>query len=116
MSIAEVVEATDDEYACFKGGYLTHQSASSASQTIETLAEGGVEPFNESGVDHTLSLGLADQALHHLLVALNNASYHVEFTIHSLFDDLDNGDVGPGNQLRATARQGGTERTAKAVT
>ena len=110
VSVAEVVEATDDKHACFKGGCLTHQGAGSASQTIEPLAKSGVEPFNESGVDHALLLGLTNQALHHLLVTLNNAPHHVEFTIHALFDYLDDGDVGPGNQLRvplfvATMRQ-----------
>ena len=33
VSVAEVVEATDDKHACFKGGCFTHQGAGSASQT-----------------------------------------------------------------------------------
>ncbi len=66
MRMTEIIQTAHDIHTGFQGMDIASQGASSPGQTIETLAKGGVEPFNESGVDHTLSLGLADQALHHV--------------------------------------------------
>lgn len=85
---------------------------------IEPLAESGIEPFDEGGVDHTAFLGLVDQVFHHFLTALNDVPCDVELAVQTLFDNLNNGDIRPGNQpgtpgFAAATWQGGTKRVAK---
>jgi len=102
MRVTEVVQAADDIHAGFQGFGFAHQGAGFASQAIETLAKGGVEPFDESGIDRTVSLGLVDQALYHLLSALNDAPGNVQLTVPTLLDDLGDGNIRPGNQPGAS--------------
>ncbi len=98
VGVTEVVQAADDVHARFQGFGFAHQSAGFAGQTIETLTKSSVEAFNERCIDRTMSLGLEDQALYHQLSALNDAPGNVQLTIDTLFDNLDNGNIRPGNQ------------------
>jgi hypothetical protein len=102
VRVAEIVQAADDVHPGFQGFSFANQSAGFADQAVEPLTESGIEALDESGVDHTLALGCADQALHHLLSALDNASGDVQLTVDTLFDNLNNGDIRPRNQPGAS--------------
>ena len=51
MVVTEIVEGTHDIYGGSQGLALLSQGACASSEPGEALAEGGVEPFNEGGVD-----------------------------------------------------------------
>ncbi len=75
MEITKVVETAHEIHACGEGFGSTSQSTSAADQVVQTLPEGGVEAFDEGGVDHAFGLLRdSDQALDHFLGALHNTS------------------------------------------
>ena len=57
----EIVKTPNHIHTGLQGFRLTNQSAGPPSQAIKTLAKGGVEPFNVSGVYATLALASLDQ-------------------------------------------------------
>jgi hypothetical protein len=69
----EVVDATDQIHVRLQGFDLPSQSATTPHQTGQALAEGGVEPFNEGGVDGARSPAGDNQTLNQFSAALNNA-------------------------------------------
>ena len=103
MEVAKVVETPDEVHASHQRFRSAGQSAGTSHQVVHSLAEGGVEPFDEGGVDDTFSLlGCFDQAFHHFFAALHNAPVNGQHAFRSLFDDLNNSDVRPGNQFATT--------------
>ena len=102
MWVTEIVQAANDLHAGFEGLDFTGQGASSPGKAIEALAKGRIETLNESSIDHASALRLLDERLDHRFTALHNAPRDVQLSIHSLLDDLHNGDIGPGNQLWAS--------------
>jgi len=99
VRITEIVKTADDVHACFQGFCFANQGAGFAGQAIEPLAKSGIEPFDESSIDHSLPLGLVDQSFNHLLSTLDNPAGDGKLALGSLFDDLHDGDIGPGKQL-----------------
>ena len=99
VRITEIVKTADDVHASFQGICFTNQGAGFAGQAVEALAKGGIEPFYERGIDHSLSLVLADQIFDHRLSTLDNPAGDGKLTLGSLFDDLHDGDLWPGKQL-----------------
>ena len=95
VRITEIVKTADDVHACFQSFRFANQGAGSAGQTIEALSKGGIEPFDEHGIDHSLPLGLVDQPFDHLLTSLDNAAGDRELAFGSLFDDLHDSDMRP---------------------
>ena len=121
VRITEIVKTADDVHACFQSFRFANQAAGSAGQTMEALAKGGIEPFDERGIDHSLFLGLVDQPFDHLLSALDNAAGDRELALGSLFDDLHDGDIRPGKQpgtshFAMPMWHSSTKRVTKAVT
>ena len=103
MVIAEVVETAYDVHASHQGFGAACQSTCTSHQIVQSQAEGGIEPFDEGGIDDAFALLRGfDQPFNHFLAALNNASVHAEYTFHALFDNLYDGNIWPGNQLAAT--------------
>src|SRR3990172_8414502 len=100
MWMTEIIQAANHVHASFQRLGFASQGASSPGKAIETLTECGIEAFDESGVDHASALRLLDEGLNHRFTALHNAPRNVPLPIHTLFDNLHNSDVGPGNQLR----------------
>jgi hypothetical protein len=114
MKITEVIQAANDNHASDQGLSLAGQGAGVADQAGKPLAEGGIEPLDQGGVDPTRSLGNPDQSLDQRLATLNDAPVDVQLSGTTLLDQLHDGNVRPGDQLRAsfftfTARQGGTK-------
>jgi hypothetical protein len=56
MVRTEIVNATDHIHAGLQGFGVTKQGAGPTHQHIKPLPKSGIEPFNESGVDPTLTL------------------------------------------------------------
>ena len=103
MEIAEVVETAHEVHASRKRFWLPSQSTSAANQVIQAQADGCVEPFDESRIDHAFSiLGGLDQSLYHCLAALHNAPINGQDALYTLLDNLYDGDIRPRDQF-ATA-------------
>src|SRR3989304_4841275 len=100
MRMTEIVQAANDIHADFQGLDFASQGASAPDKAIETLPKGGVETFDESGIDHASALRVLDEGLDHRFTAMHNAPRNVQLPIQTLFDHLHNGDIGPGNQRR----------------
>jgi hypothetical protein len=66
------------------------------------LTESSIEALNVGRVDATAALGLLDEPLDHGSTTLNDATVNLEALSCSLFDDLNDGDVRPGDQARTT--------------
>lgn len=98
MRMAEVVQAADHIHTCFQGLGFASQGASAADQAAEALAEGGIEAFDESGIDRSLTLGFVDEGLDHGWAALHDPPGDMQLSCNSLLDHLHDGDIGPGNQ------------------
>src|SRR5213596_3213964 len=103
MIIAKVIEAARDIHASYQSFGTTRQGTCPSHQIVQTQAKRGVESFDESGIDDAFfALCGFDQALHHFFAALNNTPVNSQDTIHTLFDDLNDGDIRPGGHLAAT--------------
>jgi hypothetical protein len=102
VRMTEIVQAANHIHASLQGLNFASRGASSPGKAIQTLAKGSIEALDESGIDATCALRLLDDGLDNHFTALHDASRDVQLPIHSLLDDLHNGDIGPGNQLRAT--------------
>jgi hypothetical protein len=99
----KVVDTAQDIHTNPQGFRLTSQGASAADQGAEPLAEGGIEPFDVSGVNPTGALSSLDQAGNHLSTALDDAPLNAQLTGNPLFDDLNDGNLRPRSQT-GTAR------------
>jgi hypothetical protein len=102
MRMTEIVQTANDIHASFQGLNFASQGTSSPGKAIETLTKGGVEALDEGGIDLPSALCFLDDGLDHRFTALHNAPRNVQLPIDTLFDNLHNGDVRPGNQLRAS--------------
>lgn len=60
VKVAEVIEAANQVHACEQGLSLLGQIAGATRQRADPLAKGGVEAFDESGIDDAYSLCLLD--------------------------------------------------------
>ena len=70
---AEVIDTPQQAHTCFQCLWFTGQVAGAASQNTEPLAEGGIQAFNEGGIDDTTALSGLQKLVNYLLTALNNA-------------------------------------------
>ena len=62
--------------------------------------EGGVEPFDEGGINHAFSiLRYFDQTLEDFLAALHNALINRKYAFVALLADLHDGDRLPGEKF-----------------
>ncbi len=102
MRITEVIQTADDIHSGDQGLCFAGQSACAAGQAGKPLAEGGVEALDKGGIDPARSLGNLDQTPDHCLTALNDAPIDVQMIGTALLEHLDDGDVGPGDELRAS--------------
>lgn len=96
---AKVVETANDIHAGLQGFRLLGQGTSAPGQGGQTLAEGGIEPFDIGGVNATQTLAGLDQLLYHLPAALHNPPLNSQLSGCSLFDHLNNRYLRPGPQL-----------------
>mgnify|MGYP000520318558 CR=1 FL=1 len=99
MRGAEIVNTTDQKHARLQGVDLASQSASSANQASQTLAEGCVEPLDESGVDGAGHLAYDNQALDQFRAALNDAPLDRQYALNASLDHLHNSDFLPNLSL-----------------
>ena len=76
MIVTEVIDATDQEHPGLQRAGLARQRAGAASQTGQTLAKGGIKPFNESGVELAAALGGLQAGGHRLTIALHDAAFN----------------------------------------
>jgi len=98
MRIAEVVKAANYIHTGFQGLGFVYQGSGAPCQIIETLTKSGIEAFDESGVNDALALSFADQAVDHVFTALHNPAGDVQLVFLTVFDDLNDSDIGPGKQ------------------
>ncbi len=119
MIVTEIVETADDKHARGEGLGLLRQMASAAREAAQPLAERGVQPLDIGSVDHAAALGGIDELCNHLTCTLHDAAVDSQLASRTLFDNLYNGDVRPGQQLRSAvwtaAWQGGPEGFSKRV-
>lgn len=100
MVVAEVIQTADNEHASHQGLGLLGKIASTASQPRQALSESSIEPFDVSRIDHAAILSSIQQSLDHLFATLGNSPFNSKNLFLALLDDLDNGNVGPGDQAR----------------
>ena len=74
MGMAEIVEAANHIHPRFQGIDFASQGACSADKAIETLAKGGVEAFDEGGIDPAGALCFLNEGFDHCRATLHNAS------------------------------------------
>ena len=91
VRMTEIVPAANHIHASFQGLNFASQGARSPDKAIKTLAKGGIEALDESGIDPACTLRLLDEGLDHRFTALHDAPRDVQLSIHSLLDDLHNG-------------------------
>ena len=101
MRMTEIVEAANHKHTGFQGLDFAGQGMRSPNKALETLAKSGIEMFDESSIDPACALRFLNEGLDHRIAALHNASRDVQLSIQALLDDLHNGDIGLGNQLRS---------------
>ncbi len=75
MMVTEVIDAADQAHAGLQRVGLARQRAGAATQTGQTLAEGGIEPFNESGVELAAALGGLEAGGHRLRITVHDAPF-----------------------------------------
>jgi len=99
----EVVDVADQKHAIPQGFGLASEGAPSSNQASQSLAEGGIEPLNESGIDPASLLAGFDQLFNQLSTALSDTTLNGEAAIHPSFDDLNNSDFLPDVQARTSS-------------
>ena len=97
MEVAEIVEASDQIHAGHQRFGMLSYSASTTCQRVDALAKGRIEAFNKGGIDHTFALCDLDEIFHHVFRTLHNPSFDVQNAFNSLFDDLHDNNILPGN-------------------
>jgi hypothetical protein len=102
MISTEVVDTTQHIHASLEGFGLAGQGTGATGQRYQALAEGGVKPLNESGINDPYPLADLDKPLNHLLATLSDASINGQSTGRSGFDHLHDSHLGPSIQTRAT--------------
>jgi hypothetical protein len=100
--ITKVVQATNDKQASLKGLWLTSQRTSATSQNGQAPTAGGIEAFDEGGVDGALPLAEVDQAVNEDLAALDDPALDSQGPGGAVFDDLNDGQIRPRSQMAAT--------------
>ena len=103
MSLAQVVETTDDKEAGGQRFWLLSQGPGAPGQPGQAQTKGGIEPFNVSGIDDTeCFLGRLAQAVDLTRTPLNKAALNLQASWPTSLDDLNDGDIGPGIEPRTT--------------
>ncbi len=102
MVSTEIVNTTNDIHPGVQGLRLASQRAGAASQHSEALVEGGIEPFDESGIDPASTLRMLDQLSDLVGTALHNATADGKVTRGAVFDHLDNRQFRPSALFAAT--------------
>lgn len=97
VKVAEVVKAANQIHACDQSLRLLRQIAGTTCQGADPLAKGGVETFNERGIDHAFALCRLEEAFHPVFRTLHNPSVDMEDAFYALFDNLHNRDVLPSH-------------------
>ena len=72
MVVAEVVEATDDKHTRHQGIGLLGQMTGATRKPGKALAEGGIQSFDESGVDDAAPLAEVQELENQRFTALHN--------------------------------------------
>ena len=103
MVVTEVVKASDREHTGYQGLALLSEMARTPRQPGQTLPEGGIEPFDVSGVDDPAARGLFQQPGDHAFTPLHDAALDAQLPGGALLDDLHDSDVGPGDQAGTAA-------------
>ena len=102
MVSAEVVQTPNDIHASQQGLGLAGQGAGPPGQNVEPLAEGGIEPFNESGIDAPVTLRDLDQVPNLVSTTLHNPAADLQFARARPFDHLHDRQFGPSAPFTAT--------------
>ena len=77
VEITEIVDAAEDVHAVLQSGTLASQMTGTAEQASETLAEGGIEPFDVGGINDTASLCGLEELFDHRFGSLDNDALDV---------------------------------------
>jgi hypothetical protein len=113
----KVVDTANDIHSSQQGFRVLRQTAAAASQRGQVLAKGGVEPFNESGVNAALTLRDLYQPLNQVSPALDDPPLNRQGAFSPAFDHLDNGKLRPSPPLTPPRlpqpRHFGTKRSLK---
>jgi len=98
VEVTEIVDAAEDIHAVLQGGAVASQVTGPTEQASQTLAEGGIEPFDVGSIYYAASLCCLEQLLDHRFGSLDDEALDVPGARGFGFHDLDNGDIGPFDQ------------------
>jgi hypothetical protein len=96
---AEVVNAAEQEHIGVQGLLSANQRTGASRQRVNSLAKGRIEALNVGRIDDPAALAFVEQLCHLLTRALHNAPLDSKETGATLFDDLNDIDIGPSNSL-----------------
>ena len=103
MWCTEIVQTTHQKHAVFERGQCACQSVVAACQTRQTLPEGRIEPFDESGVDVPgATLRCQNNSLHLLWVTLIRLPSNGQFPSDATFEHAHNAHLRPRDQAEAS--------------
>jgi hypothetical protein len=102
MIVTEVVDAADEEHARLQGVRLARQRAGVATQTGQTLAKCGIEPFDERGIDVAAALGALQAGGNRLLITLHDAAFNGQSFRGASLDHLHDLNALPGYKTKAS--------------
>lgn len=105
MLRAKVVNGADQVHAGLQGSCLACQTAGAPGQGRKPGAKGGIQPFNEGGVECLSAPTLRHQSLRGRPTALRHAAHHPhDMPPLVLFDHPPNQDIRPGHPAWSPAR------------
>lgn len=95
----EIVKGANQVHSRMKGGGRAGQTPSPTSQSGQRGAEGGIETFDERGIDDAIALGLEADRFDLFGTALDNAADDAgQLALGRVLDDLGDEQVGPHHQ------------------
>jgi hypothetical protein len=107
----EVVDRTDQIQSRLQRLRCAQQRPAAASQARQALSEGGIQPFDASGVNGVCALRPVQQVRDEVGTPLNDTTFDRQAFSRSSLDDLNDSDVRPGEQVRSASSSGGQRRT-----
>jgi hypothetical protein len=98
MKITEIVKGSHDKHTGVQQFGLMSQTARATGEPSQALAEGGIEPFNEGGVNHAAALTGVQQTVNQSLRPLHNPPTKVKGMAGTVLHHLNNHNVWPLDQ------------------
>jgi hypothetical protein len=95
----QIINTTEQKHPILQGLRLTGQGSGAAYQGGQPLAKGGIESFDESGVNRARPLRMSDQSCNQGWTPLDDTAFNLKQTSGSFLDHLHNHQVIPRAQF-----------------